>query len=95
MPSIEDVPTYLATTWDIPLLAAQAILSTVVLLFVLLPVFLATKGKGALMPVVFFILTEAVLVSIEWLDAWLMILTVLVIAIVFARTGSDIFSEGG
>lgn len=94
MSSIEDVPTWLADTWDIPLLAAQAILSIVVLLAVLLPVFVATRGRGPLIPALLFILTEAVLVSIQWLDSWLMILTVVVISLMFARTGSDLVTGG-
>jgi len=94
MQSIENVPTWFADTWDIPLEAAQVILSVIVILAVLLPVLIVTKGKGMLIPAVMFILAEAILVGVSWLPAWVMIMTVVVIALIFARTTST-FTTGG
>lgn len=94
MQSIEDVPTWFADTWDIPLEAAQVILSVIVILAVLLPVLMLTKGKGIVIPAVLFILTEAILVGVSWLPSWLMIVTVVIIALLFARESSDIVTGG-
>lgn len=92
--SLESIPTYFSDFMDISLEAAQVILSIVVILAVLLPVLFLTKGKGIIIPAVMFVLTEAFLVGIGWLPSWLMIVTVVVIALVFARTTS-VFVSGG
>lgn len=94
MQSIESVPTWFSDTWDIPLEAAQVILSVIVILAVLLPVLMLTKGKGILIPAIMFILAEAILVGVGWLPSWIMIVTVIVIALIFARTTS-VFTTGG
>lgn len=94
MQSITSVPTWFSDNWGIPLEAAQVILSIIVILAVLLPVLYLTKGKGILIPAVMFILTEAVLIGVSWLPSWLMIVNLVVIALIFARTTS-IFTTGG
>jgi hypothetical protein len=93
LPSLEDVPTWFSDYFDIPLEAAQVILSVIVILLVLLPVLILTQGKSLTTVAVMFVLTEAVLVGISWLPGWLMILTVCIVALALAKFGSD--SIGG
>jgi len=88
MPSLEDIPTWFSDYFGIVFEAGQVILSIIVILMVLLPVLLLTRGKGLTIPAVMFILTEAVLVGIGWLPSWIMILTVVVIALGIARFGT-------
>ena len=83
--SLEDIPTYFSDYMDISLEAGQAILSIIVILAVLLPVLYLSKDKGITIPAVMFVLTEAFLVGIGWIPAWLMIVTVVIVALAFAR----------
>lgn len=94
MQSITSVPTWFSDNWGIPLEAAQVILSIIVILAVILPTLYVTKNRGILIPAVMFILTEAALVGVSWLPSWIMIVTIVVIALIFARTTS-IFTTGG
>ena len=83
--SLESIPTYFSDFMDISLEAAQVILSIVVILAVLLPVFYLARDKGITLPAVMFVLTEALLVGIGWLPSWLMIVTVVIVALALAR----------
>ena len=92
--SLESIPTYFSDFMDISLEAAQAILSIVVILAVLLPVFYLARDKGITIPAVMFVLTEALLVGIGWLPSWLMIVTVVIVALAFARFTSVTVTGG-
>lgn len=94
MPSLEDVPSFVATFWDIPLVSAQTILSAIVLLAVLLPVFIVTRGRGPMIPAVMYIIVAVILTSISWMDSWVMILTVVVVALFIAMMGRKLIMEG-
>jgi len=59
---------------------------------VLLPVLYLTRGKGVFIPVMTFVLLEALLVGIGWLNAWVMIATVCVMALFVAKLGSGFVS---
>ena len=74
MPSIEDVPQFFADYWGINLISAQTILSLVVILAVLLPIIITTRGKQPLLVIIMFFLTSVVLVSVDWLDSWVVIM---------------------
>ena len=88
MPSLEDVPQYLATFWDIPLLSAQIFLSMIVILTVLIPTYIFTRGRSTIPILIMFFLVEAFLVSIQWLDSWIVIVTLLMAAMSVAWLGS-------
>jgi hypothetical protein len=94
MPSIEDVPQFFADYFEINLIAAQTILSVVVILTVLLPVLLMTRGRGPLIPIILFFLCEAILVSISWLDSWIMVGTIVMAAMGVAFLGSGTVTGG-
>lgn len=89
MPSIEEIPTYLATEWDITTEAAQVFLSIIVLLAVLLPVIILTRGKSMTTTAIMFVFTEVFLVAITWLPFWIVIITVTILAFGIARLGSE------
>lgn len=85
---VESIPTLLADFWDISLESAQVILSIIVILAVLLPLFVVTKGRNNLAIVVLLFLSEALLVGIGWLPFWILIATVAVSALAIALFSS-------
>jgi len=87
--SLESIPTWFSDTLVITLEAAQAILSIVVILAVLLPTLYLSRGSGSFtLTLVMFFLTEAMLVGIGWLPFWLLIATVAVLALAVATLGT-------
>ena len=93
--SLEDIPTYFSDFMDITLEAAQAILSIVVILAVLLPTMYLSKGKrSVIIEIVMLFLTEAFLVGIGWLPFWLLIATVAVLAMAIASLGTKVVTGG-
>jgi len=94
MPSIEDIPQYLADYWNISLESAQIVLSISVLFTLLLPVLYLTKGRGLIIPAVIFFLAEALLVGIGWLSAWVMLVTILIMALLWAKENADMVTGG-
>ena len=88
--SLEDIPTYFSDFMVISLEAAQAILSIVVILAVLLPtMYLARENKSNLIEIIMLVLTESFLVGIGWLPFWLLIATVAAMAFGIAALGTD------
>ena len=89
--SLESIPTYFSDFMGITLAAAQAILSIVVILAVLLPtMYLARGNKSTIIEIVMLFLTEAFLVGIGWLPFWLLIATVAVLAFGIASLGTKV-----
>lgn len=88
---IESIPTWFSDYWGISLEAAQAILSIAVILAVVLPVMLLSKGeKSTFIISVLLFLVEALLVGIGWLPFWLLIATVAVMAVAIAMLGTRV-----
>jgi hypothetical protein len=94
MQSLEDFPSWLATFWDISLESAEIIISIVVISAILLPVLYLTRGKSNMIAVLTFFLSEALLVGLGWLDSWVMIATVCVLALFVAKFGADMVTGG-
>jgi len=93
--SLEDVPTWFSDTMGISLEAAQVILSIVVILAVLLPVFYLARGRrGLMIELVLFFLTESFLIGIGWLPFWVMIATIAVMSLAIALLGTRIVTGG-
>ena len=91
MQGVESIPTWLAGTWDISLEAAQAILSIVVILAIILPVMYFARGNRAMsIEVIMVFLAEALLVGICWLPFWLLIATVAIMAVAIALLGTRV-----
>ncbi len=89
--SLEDIPTWFADTMDITLAAAQALLSIVVLLTVLLPTMYLSRGsKSTTIELVMLFLVISMLVGIGWLPFWLLIASVSVAAMGVAFLGSKL-----
>ncbi|MHC4544164.1 MAG: hypothetical protein ACYTDW_06140 [Planctomycetota bacterium] len=95
MQSLEDIPTWFSDWMEISLEAAQVILSVVVILAVLLPVFYLARGRrGIMIEIVLLVLTESFLVGIGWLPFWLLIATVAVMAMAIASLGTKVVTGG-
>ena len=95
MQSLESVPTWFSDYMDISLGAAQAILSIVVVLTVLLPVMYLTRNrKGLVIEIVLLFLLEGFLVAIGWLPFWLLIGTVAMMAMAIASLGARVITGG-
>ena len=85
--SLESVPTYLSDFLNINVTVAEVLLSLVVLLTFLLPIMVATRGKTPQIYLFFFFLIETFLLAIGWLDFWIYIMTVSLIALAVAIFG--------
>lgn len=94
MQSLESIPTWLSDYLDISLEAAQVILSVIVILAVLLPILLLTRGRGLVIPLAMFFIVEVLLVGIGWLSSWIVIATVCIVALLWAKESSS-FVTGG
>ncbi len=93
--SLEDIPTYFSDFMVISLEAAQAILSIVVILAVLLPTMYLSRGsRSVTIEIVMLVLTESFLVGIGWLPFWLLIATVAVLAFGIATLGTKAVTGG-
>lgn len=93
MQSLEDVPTWFSTYFDISLEAGQAILSVAVILMVLVPVMIANRNrKGFVVEILLFFITEVILVGIDWLNVWVLVGTVGMMAIAIATLGTDMIT---
>lgn len=92
---ITDIPSWLAGAWSISEAVAQVILSLTVLLAVMLPVFLATRGRNAVtVHLFFFFLTECFLAGVGWMPFWILIATVCVMALAAASVGTKAVTGG-
>lgn len=89
MQSLESIPTWFADFTNINLEAAQALLSIVVFLAVLLPTLYLSKGRGNVPAILMFFLVEVMLVGIGWLSFWILIATIALLAFAVALLGSD------
>lgn len=88
MQSIEDLPSLIAGYWGITTAAAQVMLSLVVIMTIILPVLIMTKGRNIPLVLAVFFITECFLVGIQWLDFWVLIGTLLMMALAWASLGS-------
>ena len=86
--SLEDIPADLATFFGINELSAQVILSIMVIFTVLLPTMILTKGKAPTIYLMVFFLAECLLVGIGWLNFWILIATVVLMAFGVATLGA-------
>lgn len=93
--SLESVPTWFADYTGISLGAAQAIISIVVILAVLLPTMYLSRGnKSTIVEIVMLFLTEGFLVAIGWLPFWLLVATVALMAMAVATLGTRVVTGG-
>ena len=93
--SLESIPTYFSDFMDITLEAAQAILSIVVILAVLLPTMYLSRGsRSVTIEIVMLVLIESFLVGIGWLPFWLLIATVAALSFGIAVLGTKAVTGG-
>ena len=94
--SLEDIPQVFADSVGINLLSAQVILSIVIIFTLLLPTMLLTKGKGP--PIIYLLtifLAECLLVGLGWLNFWVLIMSVVLMALGMSKITTDLVSGGG
>lgn len=87
--SLEDIPSVFAEYFDINETTAQLILSITVILAILLPVMITSRGRNATtiwLIAVFF--AECIVLGLGWLPFWIMIMTIAVTVLAIALVGS-------
>jgi hypothetical protein len=94
MMSLESVPTYFSDFFDISVEAAEILLSVMVIMTILLPVLYLSRGRSNLPTILIFYLTEAFLVGIGWLDFWILITTIVLLAAAVATLGTKTVTGG-
>lgn len=90
MQSLESIPTWFSDFFDINVEAGEVILSIAVICAVLLPTMYLSMRMKTSTPVptiLMFFLTVALLVGIGWLDVWIMVTLVCVVAMAVAWWG--------
>lgn len=94
MQGVESIPAWLGDYLGITTASAQALLSLIVILAVLLPtIYLAQSGKSksnhTIVYVAFLSITSIFLVGIQWMPFWVLIMEVSAFALVYALLGSN------
>jgi len=92
--SLESIPTYFSDFFDISVEAAEIALSIMVIMAILLPVMYLSKGKSNLPTILIFYLVEGLLVGIGWLNFWILITTIVVLAAAVATLGTKVVTGG-
>jgi len=65
-----------------------------VIMAILLPVMYLSKGKSNLPTILIFYLVEGLLVGIGWLNFWILITTIVVLAAAVATLGTKVVTGG-
>lgn len=93
--SLEDYPTQFADYFSINLTTAQLILSIMVIMAILLPVMVLSRGKNAVtIWLIATFLGECVVLGLGWLPFWIMIMTITVTALSIALIGRNAVAGG-
>ena len=91
--NIQNLPAIMQTTFSLPsVFVAQIFLSTIVMFSLLLPVMVLSKKTSPITYATITILGLGGLVSIGWLDTWVMILVVLIVVALFASKIADVIT---
>lgn len=80
---LTELPTALATLLTIDAFTAGVLLTIGLLALILIPLIVLTKGDLGFPHVVFSLLVIVAATVLGWLDAWIMLLIVLVVAVGF------------
>ena len=95
MQSIEDIPSWLSTAWGIDLVSAQVILSLFVIAACVIPFIILRKDRSNFtIETVFMFIGMALCVALGWLPLWLMIVSIIIVAIAGAILGGGALSGG-
>ena len=87
--SLEDIPEAFADFFGVNETTAQVILSIMVIFTLLLPTMILAKGKNAtLLYLIMVLLAECLLVGLGWLSFWILIATVVMMAMGVAVIGT-------
>lgn len=91
---LESIPADLATYLDISEGAAQLILSVAVILAIMIPTMILSRGsKSLVVESVMFFISLTLLVAIGWLDYWVLIIAIMIIALFWANVGSRLIGS--
>lgn len=92
---MEDWPEAVATFFDINITSAQLMLSLAIIMFVVLPPMILSKGKNAVtIWVIFTFLGECIALALGWLPLWIMIMTIAVTSLAGAVQISKVVTGG-
>jgi len=95
MQGLEDIPELFGDFLSISTEAAQLILSIVVLLAVVIPIMIVSRGaKSNAIEAVMGFVTACALVAIGWLPVWVLIVITMIVALLWSRTLSDTVTGG-
>ena len=96
MQSLEDIPSWLSTAWGIDLISAQVILSMFVIAACVIPFIILRKERSNFtIEVVFMFIGMALCVALGWLPLWIMVMSIIIVAIVGAILGGGLIAGEG
>lgn len=82
MQGIEDIPTWLSTAWGIDVAAAQIIMTVSVIFALILPVIILRKERSSFnVEIIMALLGMILCVGLGWLNYWVLIVTIVIIAL--------------
>lgn len=81
---LEEIPSLLATALDVDLVAAQLLLSAIVLLIFLMPMLLIKRGRGFLAEMFVGLVVVCFLMGIQWLPYWVGLIICLLVAVMLS-----------
>lgn len=81
---LEEIPALLAEALNVDLIAAQLIVSAIVLLMFLMPMILVKRSKGFMAEMVVGIVVTCFLMGIQWLPYWTGLIICLLVAVMLS-----------
>lgn len=88
--NLMELPTYIDTQLGVGTFIAGLLISLVILMLVLLPVLVVTKGKQFSLYMVLTLVTLAPLTALGWFNAWVFIVIILAIAVGLGQKITDL-----
>lgn len=89
MQSLEEIPELLGDYLGITEASAQILLSIIVLLAIVLPIFITMRDERAItIAIIMLFMGVCFLVGIGWLDFWILIVVIMLIALGWAQIGA-------
>ena len=91
MQSLESVPQWLASAWNIDLVSAQLILSFAVFTAFVFPILYLRKERSAFnVEIIAGVFSLALCVGLGWLHYWVLIVAIVFVALAAALLGTNV-----
>ena len=88
--NLMELPTYVDTQLGVGLFIAGLLISLVVLMLILLPVLVVTKGKNFSLYMILTLVTLAPLTALGWFNSWVFVVIILAIAVGLGQKITDL-----